>query len=505
MKGSLNPFMRVTGSDILFKPQFAVTLIGVALLAALIVSYTGFQNAIMLLLIPFLLAFLFFLFRYPELGLYSVIVYAFISLGIGRYINGVEFGMIPDMLLVLTYVALIFNRFYEKLDLSPVNKDVTYLALIWAVYVLFQLFNPEARSLDAFISGRSIGFYMLLTVPLALLLIDSNRKLDIFLYIWAVLSLLATLKGIVQVLHGADQWELEWLNKGNIKTHVIFGRLRAFSFMSDAGQFGANQAFTGVVATVLATAIKGWKKKAFFITVAMFAFYGMVISGTRGALSVPITGFAAYFFLRKNKIVLILGFLMILGLFAFFKFTTIGQSNYNIRRMRSAFDINDPSFQVRLRNQRILSDYMSERPFGGGLGHGGVKAQKYLPNAFLSQIPTDSWYVLIWVELGIVGLLLHLFILFYIIIKSSYRIMYRIRDPLLKAKMTALTAGLSGVLVSSYGNAVLGQMPTSILVYVSMALIMKSETFDTPLPEQKVDLSEEIVKQVNKYEKHGRD
>ena len=55
---------------------------------------------------------------------------------------------------------------------------------------------------------------------------------------------------------------------------------------------------------------------------------------------------------------------------------------------------------------------MASRPFGGGIGHGGVKAQKYLPNAYLSQVPTDSGYVLIWVEQGIVGLILYLFLLF---------------------------------------------------------------------------------------------
>jgi hypothetical protein len=503
MTGSSNPFIAVTGSDKLTRPQFVAAIIGLAVLSAYIIGSYGITVAVLLIFIPFAAAFLFYLFRFPVLGLYSVIAYSFISLGIGRYIKGVELGMIPDLLLLLTYISLIFNKFNEKLDLSPARKDVTLLAFIWAVYVLLQLINPEARSFSAFISGRSVGFYMILIVPLTLLLIDTNRKLDIILYLWAFLSLLATLKGIGQIIHGADQWELEWLNRGNIKTHVIFGRLRAFSFMSDAGQFGANQAFTGVVATILATAMKGWKKRLLFIAVALFAFYGMVISGTRGAISVPIVGFAAYFFLRKNKIIMVIGFFLLVGFFAFFKFTTIGQSNYNIRRMRSAFDINDPSFQVRLHNQRLLRDYMSSRPFGGGLGHGGVKAQKFLPDAFLSQIPTDSWYVLVWVELGIVGLLLHLFILFYILAKSSYRIMYRIRDPLLKLKMTALTAGISGVLVSSYGNAVLGQMPTSVLVYVSMALIMNSEVFDKAPEEHEANIAAVNVKSKRLQQNHG--
>jgi hypothetical protein len=40
----------------------------------------------------------------------------------------------------------------------------------------------------------------------------------------------------------------------------------------------------------------------------------------------------------------------------FFKFTNIANGNAEIRRMRSAFDPNDPSLQVRLDNQKILKD-----------------------------------------------------------------------------------------------------------------------------------------------------
>jgi hypothetical protein len=53
------------------------------------------------------------------------------------------------------------------------------------------------------------------------------------------------------------------------------------------------------------------------------------------------------------------------------------------------------------------------------------KAQKYLPNAFLSNVATDSWYVLIWVEEGIVGLMIHLGILFYVMIKASLIVMFK--------------------------------------------------------------------------------
>ena len=56
--------------------------------------------------------------------------------------------------------------------------------------------------------------------------------------------------------------------------------------------------------------------------------------------------------------------------------------------------------------------------------------------------------------------------------------MFRIRDPMLKLKFAALASGMFGIILANYGNAVLPQMPTSILIYTSMALLMKMEIFD---------------------------
>jgi cell division protein FtsW (lipid II flippase) len=282
----------------------------------------------------------------------------------------------------------------------------------------------------------------------------------------------------MQVTIGLDQWEKAWLNAGAYSTHLLFGQLRVFSFLSDAGQFGATQAYSGVVFIILSFVQKDIRKKVFFLIVGVLGIYGMFLSGTRGAISVPLVGFMLYFVLKKNKLILISGFAMMVVVFIFFKFTNIGQDVQQIRRMRTAFDPNDASLQTRLENQKTLSVYLSTRPFGGGLGHAGNKAKKALPNTYLANIATDSWFVMIWAELGVVGLVLHLFILFYIVIKASYLVMYRIRDPIVKMNTTAMTAGMLGIMVASYGNGVLGQVPTSILIYTSMALMLNSEKLD---------------------------
>lgn len=474
----LNPFEQYVGADRIRSPLVLITVLGIYLISALIIAKFGIIPGFLLVVLPFGLLYIYLLFKNPVIGLYTAVAAGFLLLGIGRYLTGIQIGLAMDAILILTFFAVFFKQFYTRIDWTPAKKDIMLLAFIWLLYALFQLVNPEAQSVAAWFSGRGSAFYMFLLIPLALLLIDNNKKLDIFFYTWGIFSVLATLKGIMQHKFGVDPWEQAWLDEGNASTHVLFGKLRVFSFLSDAGQFGANQGYSAVMATILLLNQKEWYKKLFFIVVALTGFYGLIISGTRGALSVPFAGFALYFIIKKNIWVMSSGFLLLVAFFVFFKFTMIGQDNPEIRRMRSAFDPNNPSLQVRLENQKKFKAYLATRPFGGGIGHAGGKARKYLPNAFLTNTPPDSWYVLIWAEQGIVGLTLHLFILFYIVIKSSWLIMFRLRDPVVKMKMAALTCGMFGIMAASYGNMVLGQMPTSILIYTSMALMLNSAIYD---------------------------
>lgn len=83
-------------------------------------------------------------------------------------------------------------------------------------------------------------------------------------------------------------------------------------------------------------------------------------------------------------------------IYTFFAFTYIGQGNAMIRRMRTTFrPTEDASFNVRLDNQKKLAEYLRERPFGEGLGLGGVEAKRFAERT-TTLIPHDSTYVKIW-------------------------------------------------------------------------------------------------------------
>ncbi|WP_397446201.1 O-antigen ligase family protein [Polaribacter sp. R77954] len=479
----INPFEKISGSAALSNPKIILLFFVGVLFVGLVLAKLKMVGVGIFLALVVGTVYFNLLFKNPILGFYTAIGLNFIVLGLARYIKGLPLGFAIDGIMIITYLALIFSRFKERVDWSPANKTITILAGLWLLYCIIQIANPEARMIEPWIAGRGVGFYFFFFLILTFMLIDTNKKLDTFLYVWGVFSILATLKGFVQMVFGVDYAEKAWLDNGGAETHILFGKLRVFSFFSDAGQFGGNQGYAGVVFLIYSMAKKGLPK-IFFITVGLLGLYGMMISGTRGSIAVPFAGFMTFFVLRKNIKIISMGFILVALIFVFFKYTTIANGNAQIRRMRTGFDPNNPSLMVRKANQAKLKVYLASRPFGGGIGHAGDKAQRFLPHAYLSNVATDSWYVMIWAELGIIGLVFHLAILFFTIGMASFKVMFRIRDPITKIKMSALISGMAGIMLASYGNAILGGMPTALLFYASMAIMSTPETFENEISEE---------------------
>ncbi|MDN5350562.1 MAG: hypothetical protein PWQ54_1958 [Bacteroidales bacterium] len=468
------------GSDKLHHPLVIAALFLVTIILGIVIAKGGILIAVALVvLFPVIIYFNRF-FTNPRIGIYTIVILGFIAIGLTRYIPNIPFGLSVDGFLVLTYIAVFFRYFNDGIKWQNANRDLTYLAIIWFAYSVLQLVNPEALSRTAwFYAMRGISLYMLLLVPLSFMIFNRLRFLYVFLYLWGIFSILGTLKGLQQLYIGPDSAEQYWLDTVGAVTHILFGELRVFSFFSDAGQFGAAQGAAGVVGLLVAMSIKGLPNKIFFTIMGVMGLWGMMISGTRGAMIVPMVAGITYIIHRKNFRVIVIGGLILALVYAFFAYTYIGQSNSQIRRMRTAFrPEEDESYLVRLENRRILAGYLATRPFGGGIGSAGDWGKRFSPQGFLAQIATDSWYVQIWAEQGIIGLILHLFILSYILIKGSYLIMFKLKEPELRGIMSALMAGFTGIMGASYGNGVLGQMPTGILIYISWTMIFMSRQLE---------------------------
>ncbi len=472
----LESLRKRSGAAKLQHPLVLSIIIIATIIVGVIVAKGGFKVAIALVFLAPTVYFLNRLFINPTLGIYSVLFMAFTAIGLTRYIRNVPLGLSIDGFLVLTVVAIFFKYLSDNIDFTLLRRDLVYLMLIWFAYSVMEFFNPAALSRTAwFYAVRGVSLYPLLLIPVALLIFSKLKHLYGFLVFWAIFSLLASLKGLQQKYIGLDAGEQYWLNTVGYITHVINGKLRIFSFFSDAGQFGAAQGAAGIVFAGVAASLKSPGKKLFFWIVSIVSLWGMMLSGTRGAIIVPALGGITFVILSKRPRIIIMGGLAIAFIYIFFAHTYIGNSSYTIARMRTAFHPEtDASYQVRLRNRKILATYLADKPFGGGIGSAGNWGLRFSPQGFLANVATDSWYVQIWAEEGRVGLLLHLFILMYIMFKSFYLIMVKVKSKELGNILGALLGGFVGIMGAAYGNGVLGQMPTGILLYLSWVFLFSA-------------------------------
>lgn len=450
-----------------------------------LISLKGIAIGVLLTLIPFVTGFLILVFLKPKAGFLFFIVYCFAVPGLGRHIQGLQFGLGQDGMLVLTWLGVIFHR-SNRFRFRHLNNDLVWLALVWFVITVLQLGNPERPSpIGWFFEMRSTTLYWVLSIPLAFLLLNKKSDIDLFLNIIIVISLAGALYGVKQLYLGVNWHESMWLEAGAKKTHILFGKLRVFSFYAEAGQFGASQAQIAIMCIILATGPYEKHKKLRYLAAGLIIFYGMLISGTRGALFGLLGGGIVFLVLSKQVRILIVGGMFGVVFLGVLKFTTIGSGSEQIVRLRSSLDPNDASLQVRLINQRILKDYLASKPFGAGVGTLGTWGLLYNANKFISTIPPDSYYVKIWAMYGIVGFVIWFGIMLYILGKMC-GIIWNTRDPVMRTKLIALCAGSAGILLCSYGNEVINQMPSSIIVYVSWTLVWLSPRWDTPFENEPV-------------------
>jgi hypothetical protein len=158
--------------------------------------------------------------------------------------------------------------------------------------------------------------------------------------------------------------------------------------------------------------------------------------------------------------------------------------------MRSAFNSNDPSLIVRLENQQKLRTYMWDKPFGVGIGMSLARnIVDYKPDPFVSKIPSDSWYVRVWLEIGIVGLIIHIINLLFIVVYGAYLVYFKIKNTELKGLITAFVCGLSGVYVAAYSLEIIGQFPTSFIMFLCMTLIFRSKIIDNELETNELSIT----------------
>lgn len=417
------------------------------------------------------------IYRHTDNAVKLIFLLTFFVAGLTRIIP-LPFGLGIDGLLLLAWLALLLKGKSEGWKNASNFSTLAFVG--WGVFCILEIMNPLSPSLLAwFYAVRGLSLQQALLIPLFFILFTKQSDYTYFFKVWFILSIILGLYAAKQFWIGVFGFEQRWLDAGGAVTHVLWGKFtRMFSFLSDANQFGNAQAHTAIVATIIALGNHSKKWKIASIITALVCYYGMFISGTRGAIIVPGVAFIVYMIINRNIKMIILGIVVGGISFHLLANTHVLHGVEAVRRMRTAFNATeDASFNVRLENRRILDNYMQDKPFGGGIGSAGVWGQRFSPDSFLAHFETDGHYVRIYAETGQIGLTIYLLLFVGLLIKMAW-ITWNLKDPKLKNICAAFTGGYAAIMAANYSAAVIIGLPTAAVICFNVAYVMMAKKWD---------------------------
>lgn len=477
----------VTG--IVTKPSYVVLVILAVLFTFVTVKF-GLLAGALFCLLPFFIIIFFYFLDNPKASALLLFAFTYFSIGLTRYIPGFKAGVVFDVAFIFLLILIVFHgEIGKKIKWIRSFNWIAMMFLVWAIYCVIMLFNPYSLVFEAWLTNvRWVALYPLALFFVVPLLITEKKDVKYLVNIFAVIVLIAIAKAFYQKFVGFDVREKYYLYvMGMAKTHLISSGARYFSLFSDAANFGASMGLSSVLFGVMIFYVKSKGLKLFYLIVSALSLYGLFISGTRSALFIPVVAVLVFVVLSKKKSLNISLIIMLIVVIAFLKFTQYGNGSRTIRRMRSVFDKEDASMNVRRNNKKMIYSYMSDKPFGIGIGMGGHKARVFAPGSIMSQTATDSQFIKMLVETGYIGVTIYVLLLVSILIYGSYLSLFKIRDVYLKGIDIAVVAMLAGIMVNAYVNEVLLQFPNGIIIFTFISVLAVSPRLDQEVTPAKLD------------------
>ena len=389
--------------------------------------------------------------------------------------QGIPMSLYNEMIEILLLFMAILNVKDTKFERTANPMLVALLA--WCGFCTLEVLNDTCNiGIDVgswYTSARMMAFQLLYAFLVFSIYISNPKILIRYIFVWGALALFASFWVWKQQYIGLTSSENAWLQTRGRSTHILQAGtlIRYFSIYSDAANFGIGIASTAVAFIIFGITSKIKRHKIFFLIVGAACTWAIFPSGTRTAIVCLMAGFAAYIFLSKSfKIAIPVTVLFALFLFIL-AFTNIGQSNQQIRRMRSAFNKDDASASVRASNQKAMKKYLDEAPWGIGMHIGYQNAPANNKYTYMATVPPDSEYVFIWIHTGIIGITTFLICTAIMIIGACWIVLFRLRSPSLRGIGAGFCCAMVSQQLGGYGNQVLMQFPNCLTFYGGLAIV----------------------------------
>lgn len=436
---------------------------------------SGLNGMAMILAIPLSIVGIYFAFSYRMFTFWTLFIINYFVSFLARegkmpLPTSVPNEMLEIILIAITIIDLRDSHF-EYL------ANMMLIAILgWCGFCTLEVLNDTCGlgiNIGAWFTGiRLMAFQLLYAVIVFSLYINTPERIFKLLYAWAICAIIAATWGWKQKNMGWDAAEMNWLfAQGHAKQHMVNGIVRYFGTFSDAANYGIHMAAAAVSFFIIVITNRIKKIRTFFLIAGIICTWAMFQSGTRTAIFCMIAGFMVFLVLSKS-VKIIIPTSIIFGLFiGMLVFTNIGNGNNQIRRMRSAFNPNDASANVRTVNQAAMKKYMKDAPWGIGIGMQTTDIPAWNKFKLLSTIPPDSEYVFIWVRTGIIGVSWFVICNVLALFGACFIVLFRIKNRSLLGIGAAWCSAFTAIHLGGYGNQILMQFPNVVIFYGGLAVV----------------------------------
>ncbi len=411
-------------------------------------------------------------YRYPR---YNIVFLLGISFLMPFFIKvfrlyGVPISNAIEGLCVLLFIILAFKKGIRGATTLP-----GILLTAWIGYQVIEVLNPNASSrVASFIAIRALiplicGFYIVYNS------VESRKDVMTYLVGLFVLATASATYGLYQEFAGLPDYDFRWATSDERLYNLLFtwGRMRKFSFFFSPADFGMIMAIAGTGALVGFFLIRKQTLKVFFAVAGILCLWAMLYSGTRTAMVMMVIGFIIFAAITLNRYVLMACAFMALVLVGLVLRPTSSRTLFVM--MTAFYASEDPSMNVRLRNQQMIRSHIQAHPIGFGMGTTGYLGMKYSPHTFVGAFPPDSEMVKIAIETGWIGLFFWCTVLA-IIFGYGINLYFKIKDKHWKVILTVMLVMYFLMIVCQYPQELFRSHVLSFMFAATVAIIAKIGT-----------------------------
>ena len=436
---------------------------------------TGLPAFTIICILPLLILFIYVAFRWKMFTFWVLI-------SINYFIQMKDISLpvpmsLPNEILELILLGIAVIDVRQDPHFERAGSLMLFALMVWFGFCCIEVFNDTcALGIDIvswFTGFRLMALQLLWIYLIFTVYITTPKTLMTYLKIWAIFSLFSVFWVWKQMNLGFTTAENIWMETRGRTTHILNGGtlIRYFSTFSDAANYGCNAAATAVAFIIFGITNRIKRYKYFFLIAGALVIWGMFQSGTRTAIFCLAAGLILFIVLSKS-IKIAVPFTIVLIFFAIILiFTEIGNSNQQIRRMRSAFRSDDASMNVRDINQEVMKKHIKDAPWGIGLGMGMDNVPKNNKYWRLATIPPDSEYVFIWLRTGPIGITLFIITMLIMIGGACRIVLFKLKNKSLIGIGGGLCGAFVAIQLGGYGNQVLMQFPNCLIFYGGLSIV----------------------------------